>query len=82
MAEWGVWMGKHMDSFVDGGGPLGKTKQVLPTEVTDIRNDLGGYSIVQAESHDAAAKMMMDSPHFKTMGKATVEVMEIMEMPT
>jgi hypothetical protein len=41
---------------------------------------IGGYSIVQAESHEAAAALFANSPHL-TMPGATVEVMEIMPMP-
>ena len=48
MGEWEVWMKKNMASFADFGGPVGKTKQVAMGSTTDIRNDIGGYSIVQA----------------------------------
>ena len=80
MGEWQVWMNKNMASFADHGGPVGKTKQVAASGATDIKNDIGGYSIVQAESHEAAAALFADNPHF-TMPGATVEVMEIMPMP-
>ena len=81
MAEWATWMEKNKSALSDWGAPVGKTKQVTPSGVTDIKNDIGGYSIVEADSHAAAAELMMSSPHFKGMDKATVEVMEIMEMP-
>ena len=80
MGEWEVWMKKNMASFADSGGPVGKTKQAAASGAADIRNDIGGYSIVQAESHEAAAALFTDSPHL-TMPGATVEVMEIMSMP-
>ena len=80
MGEWEVWMKRNMASFADSGGPVGKTKQAAASGATDIRNDIGGYSIVQAESHEAAAALFTDSPHL-TMPGATVEVMEIMSMP-
>jgi hypothetical protein len=78
--KWEMWMKKNMASFADPGGPAGKTKQVAASGATDIKNDIGGYSIVQAESHEAAAALFADNPHF-TMPGATVEVMEIMPMP-
>lgn len=81
MREWQEWMGKHKADLAEMGGPVGKTKQVTTAGVTDTRNDVGGYSVVQAESHDAAAKVFTDSPHFKRMGNPTIEVMEIMQMP-
>ena len=81
MGEWEVWMKKNMASFADHGGPVGKTKQASAKGgVADIKNDIGGYSIVQAESHEAAATLFANSPHL-TMPGATVEVMEIMPMP-
>lgn len=80
MGEWEVWMKKNMASFADPGGPAGKTKQVAASGASDTRNDIGGYSIVQAESHEAAAALLADSPHL-TMPGATAEVMEIMPMP-
>ena len=69
-----------MASMSDGGGPVGKTKRVATSGITDIRNDIGGYSIVQAESQEAAAALFADRPHL-TMPGATAEVMEIMPMP-
>ena len=80
MGEWEVWMKKNMTSFANSGGPVGKTKQVAASGTTDIRNDVGGYSIVQAESQEAAAALFTDNPHL-TMPGATVEVMEITPMP-
>lgn len=79
MKEWEEWMNDHKEELIDSGAPLGKTKQVTKGGVADIKNDIGGYSIVQAESHDAAAKIFADSPHFKRM-EGSIEVMEIMPM--
>ncbi len=80
MEEWTTWMSAHKADLADMGAPVGKTKAVTMSGVTDIKNDVGGYSIVQAESHDAAAKIMADSPHLK-VPHATIEISEIMEMP-
>ncbi len=79
MKEWEEWM-KRVGGVVDMGAPLGKTKRVTPTEVSDMRNGIGGYSIIEAESHDDAAKKMQDSPHFKMMPGGWIEIMEIMPM--
>jgi hypothetical protein len=80
MAKWQAWMKKNMASMADHGGPVGKTKRAAAGGVTDIRNDIGGYSIVQAESHQAAAALFADSPHLSMPGGAA-EIMEIMPMP-
>ena len=79
MEEWQKWMDTHKADLADMGAPVGKTKQVMASGITDIKNDIGGYSVVQAESHDAAAKLLSDSPHFK-IPRASIEVSEIMEM--
>jgi hypothetical protein len=79
MKDWGAWMEKHKANIADMGAPVGKTKSVSKEGVTDIRNDIGGYTIVQAETHDEAAAVMQDSPHFAMM-PGTVELMEILEM--
>ncbi len=79
MAEWEAWMKKKAANFADRGGPAGKTKKVAAGGVSDTRNDIGGYSIVQADSYDAAAALFADSPHLSMPG-ATVEVMEITSM--
>lgn len=79
MEDWTVWM-KEKGGVVDMGAPLGKTKRVTPSDVTDMRNEIGGYSIVEAESHEEAAKKMQDSPHFKMMPGGWIEVMEVMSM--
>jgi hypothetical protein len=82
MDAWMNWMNAHKDVFADMGAPLGKTKRVMPSGVTDVKNEFTGYSVVQAESLDAAAALFTpDLPHFQLQG-AWVEVMEIMEVPT
>jgi len=64
MAAWGAWMGKHKDVIVEHGGPLGKTKKISPNGVEDISNDMGGFCVVRAASHEAAAKLFENHPHF------------------
>jgi hypothetical protein len=81
MAAWMKWMGDHRASLVDGGAPLGKTKRVDSKGASDTRNDVGGYSIVQAETADDAAKLFgKDHPHLQMPG-AWVEVIEVMQIP-
>ena len=58
MDAWMAWMNANKASLADGGAPLGKTKRVDANGTKDTKNEVGGYSIVQAESHDAAAKML------------------------
>jgi len=80
MGEWRQWMKDHREDFADMGAPLGKTKRVSAAGVEDVRNEMAGYSIVQANSHEEAAQMLSDSPHLKMEG-ATIDVMNIGEVP-
>lgn len=80
MDEWREWMKKNKESLVDNGAPLGKTKRVDSGGVSDVKNDIGGYSIVQASSHEEAVKLFEGHGHLRIPG-ATIEVMEIVSMP-
>jgi len=81
MDMWMKWMTDNQKSLVDGGAPLGKTKRVDSKGVSNTKNEVGGYSIVQAESHDAATKMFgKDHPHLHMPG-AWIEVIEVMPIP-
>jgi hypothetical protein len=82
MDAWMGWMNKHKASLVDHGAPLGKTVRVDAKGHAAARNGIGGYSVVQAESHEAAAKMFdKDHPHLAWMPNAWIEIVEIMPMP-
>lgn len=78
---WMAWGEKHKDAIVERGGPLGKTKRTGPDGVSDIQNNLAGYVVVQAESHDAAAKLFEGHPHFSVFPGDCVEVMEVLPIP-
>ena len=78
---WIAWGREHAAAIVDQGAPLGKTKRAAGDGITDIRNQLTGYVIVEAESHDAAARMFVDHPHFTIFPGDSVEIMECLPMP-
>ena len=79
MAKWKAWVGGLGDAMVDPGTPLGKSKTVSSGGVSDDggSNPLIGYSIVKADSMDAALEMAKGCP-FLDMG--TIEVAEMKEM--
>lgn len=79
MEEWGEWMKKHMGDFADMGAPIGKNTEVSASGAVEKSNDVGGYSILQAESKEAAEAILKDNPHFKMPG-ATVDLAELMPM--
>ena len=81
MEAWMKWMNENKTSLVDGGAPLGKTKRVDSNGASDTKNEIGGYSVVQAETHDAATKMFgKEHPHLQVPG-AWIEIVEIMPVP-
>jgi hypothetical protein len=81
MDAWMKWIKANKTSIVEGGAPLGKTKRVDSNGASNTKNEIGGYSVVQAESHDAATKIFgKDHPHLQMPG-AWIEIIEIMPMP-
>lgn len=80
MEAWMAWGQKAAGSIVDMGSPLGKSLHVTPTGATPSTNDLGGYSVLQAESKEALAETLVGHPHFMMPG-GTIEVVEVMPMP-
>ena len=78
---WNKWGMANEKAIVDHGSPLGKTKRITAQGISDIRNELGAYSIVEAESHEAAAKLFLNHPHFMIFPGDAVEVMECLPMP-
>jgi hypothetical protein len=81
MKAWIDWMGKHQGVIVTTGGPLGKTKRASSKGITDIKNDLTGYVVVKAESHEAAAALFVNHPHFAIFPGEAVEIMEVLPIP-
>jgi len=81
MDAWMKWINANKTSMVEGGAPLGKTKRVDSNGASNTRNEIGGYSVVQAESHDAATKIFgKDHPHLQMPG-AWIEIIEVMPLP-
>jgi len=81
MDAWMKWGEDHAKSIVENGGPLGRTKRVTREGIADIRNNLAGYTVVEAESQEAAAKMFLDHPHFTIFPGDGVEIMEVLPIP-
>ena len=81
IAGWHKWAADNKASIVEMGGPLGKTKLVGPAGISDIRNNRGAFTIVQAESQEAAARLFLNHPHFTIFPGAGVEVMECLPVP-
>ena len=78
MAKFEAWVSGLGDAVVNPGHPLGESKTVSFSGVSDDgrSNRLVGFSIVKADSMDAALEMAKGYPHLEI---GTVEVVEMLE---
>ena len=81
MAAWKAWVEKHQAAIVSMGGPLGKTKKVTQRGIEDTSNDMGAFTVVRADSHEAAAKLFDNHPHFSIFPGDSVEIMPVLPIP-
>src|SRR5262249_41052228 len=81
MQGWGAWMQKHHSAVVVEGGPLGKTKRISQAGVADTKNNLTGFVVIRADSHEAAARMFESHPSFSIFPGDAVEIMEVLPIP-
>ena len=77
-AAWDDWMAEHGQMLLstEAGGA---TKRVTQSGVSDTKNDIILYSLVEADSHEAAAKAFEKHPHL-TIPQASIEVMAVRAM--
>ncbi|MBI3260131.1 MAG: hypothetical protein HYZ54_11755 [Ignavibacteriae bacterium] len=76
--DWDTWMAAH-GSMIKETKAGGQTKRVTKDGVTDTKNDIMLYSIIEAESHEAAAEAFVGHPHFG-IPEASIEIMAIRSM--
>jgi hypothetical protein len=81
LKAWAEWATANAAAIVDEGNPVGKTKRVSREGISDIRNNIAAYVVVQAESHEAAARLFEKHPHFMTFPGDAVEIMEFVPIP-
>ena len=78
---WTNWMKENVKIILDAGGPLGATKYASRQGISDSKNNLTGYVVVQAETHEAAILLFENHPHFTIFPGDGVEVMECLPVP-
>ncbi len=81
VAAWKAWMENHRADVVGLGGPLGKTKRISSRGVEDVANEMGAFTVVRADSHEAAARLFDNHPHFAIFPGEAVEVMPVLPIP-
>jgi len=77
-AEWQHWTESHA-KMLTVTESAGKTKAVTSGGIGDTKNDILLYSIVEAESHDIAAKAFANHPHLQ-IPQSSIQVMEVRAM--
>jgi hypothetical protein len=81
IAAWKAWVEQHKAALLEIGGPLGKTKKVDAHGISDISNQMGAFTVVRADSHEAAAKMFEGHPHHTIFPGESVEIMPVLPIP-
>jgi len=81
IAAWKAWAEKHHAVIVAMGGPLGKTKMVSQGGIEDVSNNIGAFTVVRADSHEAAARLFEKHPHFTIFPGDSVEIMPVLPIP-
>ena len=75
MQAWTSWFGQLGDALVDGGNPTSQSRAISPDgSVMDATMAPSGYSVIKADSLDAAVKAASGCPVLA--GGATVVVSE------
>lgn len=80
MKAWMQWADNTGDGLVDLGTPLDAGKEVTSTGVSDAENNVGGYSVLQAEDMDGALALLEGHPHLMLPG-ASIRVFEALDIP-
>ena len=75
MAEWGAWYEKMGPAVVDGGAPFAESKHLKGGGIED--GPLGdtpatGYTVIEADSIEAAAAACAEHPHLNYDGQVQV----------
>ena len=81
MAAWGEWMGAVGAAMVDGGNPVGQAATVAADGSRADgggANPVTGYSVIRADSLDAAVAMVAGCPIHAAGG--SVEVCETFDV--
>lgn len=81
MGEWGAWYEMMGPKIVDGGAPFGEAKHLKGSGIEDgtlTDNPATGYTIIDADSLDAAAAACENHPHLNHGGQ--VEVLTWVDM--
>ncbi len=82
MRAWGEWMSRTGSALADAGAPFGARSAVSDDGTSPAPSDQNGYTIVEADSLDAA-RALTDGHPFLSEGKGrfSIEIFELAPMP-
>lgn len=78
-ADWDVWMKAHGSNILETAG-TGKNARVTKAGVSEVKNEIMLYSIVQAESPELVSQMFVNHPHLD-IPEAWIEIMPLNVLP-
>lgn len=81
MNAWMEWARGAGDAVVDLGAPLGEAEEVGGDSGSSRQGHTTGFSILQADSMQAAVELMRDHPHLHTPGDSSIRVLEFLQLP-
>lgn len=75
------WWAKYKNQIVLDGGSLGQTTKKINTQgIHDVPSQMGAFLVVQADSHEEAARIFLDHPHFSIFPGDSVEIIERLDI--
>lgn len=74
---WGEWRTRNAAAIVGADVMVGKTRRVTTSGISDARNQIAGFLIVEAADIAAAAALFQDHPHITIFPGDGVDVMPI-----
>ena len=81
MRAWGEWMSRTGPAITDPGAPFGARTAVTGDGTAGTPSDQNGYSIVEADSLDAARDLTKGHPFLSDgTGRFSIEIFELVPM--
>jgi hypothetical protein len=80
MDAWMQWAGRVGPALTDMGSPCGYAATV-GASFPASEGQIGGYSIIEADSVDAARSLLDGHPHLMLGDGAGIDVHELLELP-
>jgi len=78
MDAWMQWSGKVGNAMVDMGSPL---QSVAVVGGSSDGTHISGFSVLEADSADAAKALVDNHPHLMSPGDPSIEVLEYLTLP-